>query len=56
MRGLAYNCAEIIRIDNELRELVKAPVVRITSDLRGSLSRLKEERSGHVRVIQNYKP
>jgi rRNA-processing protein FCF1 len=53
---LAKALAEIVRIDKELQALVGDPVVRITSTLCSELRRLKDERSGHVRVIQNSKP
>jgi hypothetical protein len=55
MRDLAYNVAEIIRIDRELGEFVSSRKVIHISEL-APYRALKEERRGHVRVIQNYKP
>jgi hypothetical protein len=55
LKGLAYNVAEIIRIDRELGEFVSSRKVIHISELAPHRA-LKEERRGHVRVIQNYKP
>jgi hypothetical protein len=47
---------EVTRIDKELRELVKGPVLRINSTLVSQYRGLKEKRRGYVQAIQSYKP
>jgi hypothetical protein len=47
---------EVTRIDKEIRELVKAPVLRINSTLISQYRALKEKRRGYVQAIQAYQP
>jgi hypothetical protein len=47
---------EVTRIDKELRELVKGPVLRINSTLISQYRDLKEKRRGYVQAIQAYQP
>lgn len=47
---------EATRIDKELRELVKGPVLRINSTLISQYRDLKEKRRGYVQAIQAYQP